>query len=391
MIEFSEAYETVMSSAFDTGTEVIPFSGSTGRVLAGDITSDMDLPPFNKATVDGFACHRSGLDSDFEIVETIAAGRMPSLPVNKGQCSRIMTGAAVPAGCNMVFMVEDSEVLQSGKVRFTGSFSKDNISIKGEDVKTGDTVLKRGRLIKPQDIAVMASAGCTSLIVSSMPRVSVMSTGDELVEPSEVPGQSQIRNSNAYQLLEQITRAGAAGTYLGIARDDEEETYEMIMRALSQSDIVLITGGVSMGDFDFVPAVLERAGVDIKFSKIKIQPGKPTTFGVHPEALVFGLPGNPVSAFLQFEMLVKPLIYRMMNCSWKPFTVLLPMKDAYVRRSADRQALVPVMISDDGMVTPVEYHGSAHISALIPAEGIISIPSGQLRVEKGEMVNVRPI
>ena len=146
-----------------------------------------------------------------------------------------------------------------------------------------------------------------------------------------------------------------------------------------------------MGDFDFVPEVLERAGVRIKFSKIKIQPGKPTTFGVHPDALVFGLPGNPVSAFLQFEMLVKPLIYRMMNCSWKPLTLLLPMKDTYVRRSADRQALVPVMISDDGMVTPVEYHGSAHISALIPADGIISIPSGQLRVEKGEIVSVRQI
>jgi molybdopterin molybdotransferase len=391
MIEFSEAYETVMNSAFDTGTEVISFTGSTGRVLAGDIISDMDLPPFNKSTVDGFVCHRDGLGSDFEIMETIAAGRMPSLPVNKGQCSRIMTGAAVPEGCNMVFMVEDSEVLHSGKVRFTGSFSKDNISVKGEDVRTGDTVLKQGRLIKPQDISVMASVGCTSLTVSRMPRVSVVSTGDELVEPFEVPGQSQIRNSNAYQLLEQITHTGAVGTYLGIARDDEDATYDLVKTAISKSDIVLITGGVSMGDFDFVPEVLERAGVRIKFSKIKIQPGKPTTFGVHPDALVFGLPGNPVSAFLQFEMLVKPLIYRMMNCSWKPLTLLLPMKDTYVRRSADRQALVPVMISDDGMVTPVEYHGSAHISALIPADGIISIPSGQLRVEKGEIVSVRQI
>jgi molybdopterin molybdotransferase len=391
MIEFSEAYETVMNSAFNTGTEVIAFTGSTGRVLAGDVTSDMDLPPFNKSTVDGFACRRSDLGFELEVLETIAAGRMPLKAVSPGQCSRIMTGAAVPEGSDMVFMVEDSEVSNLGRVRFKGIHSKDNIAFSGEDVKSGDTVLNRGRLIKPQDIPAMASVGCTSLTVSRMPLVSVISTGDELVEPFDKPGPSQIRNSNAYQLLEQITQAGATGTYLGIARDDEDATYDLIRHAISQSDIVLITGGVSMGDFDFVPSVLERAGVRIKFSKIKIQPGKPTTFGVHPDALVFGLPGNPVSAFLQFEMLVKPLIYKMMNCSWKPFTFPLPMNETYFRRSADREALIPVIITDKGTVSPVEYHGSAHISALIPAQGIISLPSGKLSIEKGEIVNVRQI
>jgi molybdopterin molybdotransferase len=302
-----------------------------------------------------------------------------------------MTGAAVPEGCNVVFMVEDSLILPSGKVKFTGSLGRNNISVRGEDVKTGDTVLKQGRLIRPQDISVMASVGCTSLTVSRMPVISIISTGDELVEPFEKPGSSKIRNSNSYQLLEQVTRAGAIGAYLGIARDDEDETYAVIKNALSVSDIVIITGGVSMGDFDFVPSVLERAGVKIKFSRVNIQPGKPTTFGVHSDALVFGLPGNPVSAFIQFEMLVRPLIYRMMNCSWKPFIVPLPMKEAYTRKSAGRQALIPVMITDNGMVSPVEYHGSAHISALVNADGIIAVPSGTLRVEKGETVNVRQI
>jgi molybdopterin molybdotransferase len=391
MIEFSEAYETVMNSAFFTGTEEISFSGSTGRVLAGDITSDIDLPPFNKSAVDGFACRRSDMGSDLGILETIAAGSIPSKTVKRGQCSRIMTGAAVPEGCDVVFMVEDSLILPSGKVRFTGSICRDNIAVRGEDVKMGDTVLKQGRLIKPQDISVMASVGCTSLTVSCKPLISIISTGDELVEPYEKPGSSQIRNSNSYQLLEQITRAGAIGKYNGIARDDEEETYAVIKNVLSGSDIVIITGGVSMGDFDFVPSVLERAGVKIKFSSVNIQPGKPTTFGVHSDALVFGLPGNPVSAFIQFEMLIRPLIYRMMNCSWKPFILPLPMKEAFTRKSAGRNALIPVMITDDGMVLPVEYHGSAHISALVNADGIIAVPSGILRVEKGEIVNVRQI
>jgi molybdopterin molybdotransferase len=391
MIEFSEAYDIVMNSAFFTGTEEVSFRGSAGRVLAGDITSDIDLPPFNKSAVDGFACRRSDLGSDLEIMETIAAGCAPSKVLRGGECSRIMTGAVVPEGCDMVFMVEESIILPSGKVRFTGVSARNNISVRGEDVKMGDTVLKQGRLIRPQDISVMASVGCTSLTVSLMPKAAVISTGDELVEPFEKPGPSKIRNSNAYQLLEQIASAGAIGTYCGIVRDDEDETYAVIKSALSVSDIVIITGGVSMGDFDFVPSVLEKAGVKIKFSRVNIQPGKPTTFGVHSGALVFGLPGNPVSAFIQFEMLVRPLIYRMMKCYWKPFTVSLPMKEAFTRRSAGRQAMIPVMITGDGMVSPIEYHGSAHISALVNADGIIAVPPGKLRLEKGETVNVRQI
>ena len=152
----------------------------------------------------------------------------------------------------------------------------------------------------------MALAGCTSVKVNKQPVVSVISSGNELVEPSEKPGLSQIRNTNSYQLMAQIERARAIGRYLGIVPDDEALTYNIISQAISQSDVVLITGGVSMGDFDFVPSVLEKAGVKLLFSRINIQPGKPTTFGLHEKALVFGLPGNPVSSFIQFELLVRP-------------------------------------------------------------------------------------
>ena len=391
IITFEEAYEIVMNSAFTTGSEIIPFTDSLNRVIAADIFSDMDMPPFNKATVDGFACKRANLESDLEMIETIPAGTAPGKVVMENQCSKIMTGAPVPDGADMVFMVEDSLILPSGKVRYSGAFTKDNISFRGEDIRNSDIVLKKGKLINPQDIALMALAGNTSVIVSKLPLIAVISSGDELVEPSENPSPAQIRNTNAYQLMAQIKRAGAHGIYYGIARDDEEATSRIIEEAILKSDIVLITGGVSMGDFDFIPSVLKNAGVNILFSRVNIQPGKPTTFGLHPKALLFGLPGNPVSSFIQFELMVRPLLYKMMGYDWEPFTFDLPMEVEYSRRSSDRRAIIPVIITREGRVSPVEYHGSAHISALSLASGVISLPVGKEKFSKGEIVSVRQV
>jgi molybdopterin molybdotransferase len=391
LIPFEEAYSIVMNSAFETEIETIDFTRSLNRVLKEDIACDMDMPPFNKSTVDGFACRRADLGAGLELIETIQAGSSPQKIVSENQCSKIMTGAAIPEGADMVFMVEDSSILTSGRVRFTGSSAKDNISPKGEDIRSGDIILKKGTLVRPQDLALMAMAGRTSVKAGKQPVVSVISSGNELVEPSEKPGFSQIRNTNSYQLMAQIHSAGAIGRYLGIARDDEDATFDIISRAISQSDVVLITGGVSMGDFDFVPSVLQRAGVRLLFSGINIQPGKPVTFGIHKKALVFGLPGNPVSSFIQFELLVRPLLWKMTGYQWKPVIIDLPMRSSFSRKSADRRALIPVSITEEGLVSPVEYHGSAHISAYSKATGIITLDEGILSVEKGEIVRVRQL
>jgi len=391
MISFDEAYNLVISSAFSTGYETVSFIESLNRILAEDIVSDMDLPPFSKATVDGFACRKEDLQHDLLILETIAAGMSPTRIISTKECSRIMTGAAIPQGADMVFMVEDSVILESGKVKCNKVFTKENIAYKGEDILKGDIVLKQGKLIRPQEIAVMASVGRTSVIVSRKPVVAVISSGDELVEPDLKPGVSQIRNSNAYQLLAQLLRAGAQGKYYGIAKDDKDETYKLLNQAISECNLVLITGGVSMGDFDFIPSVIEMAGVKIIFSRINIQPGKPTIFGIHSDALVFGLPGNPVSSFTQFESLVRPLINKMMGYNPNQIPIELPMKVSFSRRLADRQAFIPVMLTSDGMVLPVEYHGSAHISALSDADGLITLPSGKKSIEKGEIVSVRQV
>lgn len=391
MITFEKAFEIVMTSAFETDMETISFTDSDGRILAEDVFSDVEMPPFNRSAVDGYTCHKEDLYNELEVIETIQAGKEPLNKVGKNQCSKIMTGAMVPESCDIVFMVEESENLPSGKIRFTGKDPKKNISNKGEDVSTGDVVLKKGKFIKPQDIAVLASVGKTSVQVKKRPEVGIISTGDELVEPDNLPGISQIRNSNAYQLLTQVTRAGGKGHYYGIAPDKKNVIFEMVRKAITENDIVLLTGGVSMGDFDFVPEVLNQAGVKILFDKVNVQPGKPTIFGIHSKSLVFGLPGNPVSSFVQFETLVRPLICLMMGYVWKPVEHKLPMAVSYLRKSPERMRWVPVLINENMEVVPVDFHGSAHISALPYSDGIIAIKSGIKSLEKGEIVNVRQV
>jgi molybdopterin molybdotransferase len=255
MITFEKAFEIVMGHVRLTDVESISFSQSAGRILAEDILCDMEMPPFNRSAVDGYACHRVDLNNPLEVLEVIPAGKEPSMPVGKNQCSKIMTGAIVPEGCDIVIMIEDVKITDSGKIEFAGNNPKTNISFKGEDAKPGDLLLKPGKLIKPQDIAVMASVGHIVVKVLKRPLVGIISTGDELVEPDNIPAISQIRNSNAYQLMAQVERAGGECKYFGIAPDNEDLTFRLIEKAISESDIVLLTGGVSMGDFDFVPEV----------------------------------------------------------------------------------------------------------------------------------------
>jgi molybdopterin molybdotransferase len=302
-----------------------------------------------------------------------------------------MTGAIVPDGCDFVFPVEDSVDISGGFVKFTGIMTKANISWRAEDLKAGEMVLGKFKYMNPQDIAVLASVGKTMVSVSGKPRVAVLSTGDELVEPDRKPELSQIRNSNGWQLVAQAERAGARAKYYGIAPDDEGLTFTLISRAIDENDIVILTGGVSMGDFDFVPAVLKRAGAKLLFDQINVQPGKPTTFGVHDRAVVFGLPGNPVSAFIQFETLVRPFINLTMGYSWKPLIYKAEMAERYERKSASRFGWIPVKVNEEMKAVAVDYHGSAHISAFPYADGIIGIEAGRKFVEKGEEVSVRQI
>jgi molybdopterin molybdotransferase len=390
MITYEEALDIVLKNSYPFKNETVQLTASYGRILAEDVFSDINMPPFNRSAVDGFACRREDLDMELEVIETIRAGIFPVKTIGKGQCTRIMTGAPVPEGADCVLMVEHTEEISSGKIRFTGDKTKSNISPYAEDVRVGDKVLALGTRIAPQHIAILAAVGCVSPVVSARPKVAVIATGDEIVEPHVKPGISQIRNSNGFQLAAQAQKAGAEAVYMGIAPDNEKDTFDFVVNALSKADIVLLTGGVSMGTFDFVPAILEKAGIEILFRTISVQPGKPTIFGIKGDKRIFGLPGNPVSSFTIFEILVKPMLRKMMGIAEPAGKMTLPLGVDYQRTRADRMQWLPVKVSG-GKAYPLEYHGSAHIFSLASADALVAIPLHVTRLSAGDLIDVRPV
>lgn len=387
MIPFEKAYAIIMDSTFTLETESVKLNRALNRVLAGDVHSDTDMPPFNRAAMDGYACRRADLAAGLTVVETIPAGCSPQKTVQKNECAKIMTGAIVPQGADCVVKVENTRITSENKVRVTDSDIFDYICYQGEDIKRGEVVLHRGTLILPQQIAVLANAGIRSVAVSRKPVISIVTTGSELKEPGDPLTAGSIRNSNSYQLIGQVQRMSIEPEYLGIATDTEDLLNLLIQKALQKSDVVLISGGVSMGDYDLVPEVLKANGVKILFNRVAMQPGKPLTFGIKNKTAIFAFPGNPVSTFLPFEIMAKPFIYKLMGHDYRPKILSLPTGEVFKRKTGDRQAFVPVKI-EKSRVIPVEFHSSAHISALCFADGIISFPIGVLEIKKGENVKV---
>ncbi|MFU8842236.1 MAG: gephyrin-like molybdotransferase Glp [Bacteroidales bacterium] len=391
MISFEEALGIILDTDYLVGSERVGLANSLHRVLAEDILSDIDMPPFHKSAVDGYACRRADLGNDLHVIEIIPAGKAPEKVIGPNQCAKIMTGAPMPEGADCVIMVEDVKEVAPHVIKYGKEKVKENICFAGEDIRKEDLVLCRGTRIEPQHIAVLATAGCVNPLVYRKVRVAVISTGDEIIEPNETPQYAQIRNSNAYQLMAQIVKFGGIPDYCGIALDTMESTRKKITRALDGNEIVLLTGGVSMGDYDHVPAVFRELDIDIKFKSIAMQPGRPTLFGMRQRQFIFGLPGNPVSGFLQFELLVKPLLSKISGHEFNPMAIRLPMGRDYQRKKSERLSWLPVRILETGEVLPLEYHGSAHINSLVEADGFISMAIGQTELRKGDIVHVRPI
>lgn len=390
MIRIEEAYKLVTEAVEPMGTGKVDIKDSLHRMLAEDIISDVDMPPFNKSAMDGYACKEKDLDKPLEIIESIPAGKAPEKRVENGQCSEIMTGAPVPEGVDCVIKVEDTIINEKGMVIFAGKTGSLNIAYKAEDVAKGELLIPKGTFLEPQHIAILASTGYASPLLARKPHVAIISTGDEIVEPDQEPGLSKIRNSNAYQLMAQLTKCGAIPEYMGIARDEKGATYDLISHAIKNHEVTILTGGISMGQYDFIPEVFEELGVEVLFKTIAIQPGKPTLFGKLGNKRIFGLPGNPVSAFNTFELLVRPYLRMSMGgeSGWK--VLQLPMGKTYSRKKSERDSFIPVKI-EDGRVFPKDYHGSAHIQALIDADGFIMIPIGSTELKEGETVDVRQI
>ena len=321
MTTIDEALAMVLSEAPPKDTDRVDCSQAVGCVLAEDITADLDSPPHRKSLVDGYAvCATDTLAGEvcLAVIEEVFAGQVPARSLNRGEATRIMTGAPLPEGADAVAMVEDTEIEpQRGDeqevVRIRKALSQhQNVQDRGSVMRTNDVILKSGHRIRPIEIGLLSEVGRTEVSVYQRPIVSILPTGDELVAPSKIPGPGQIRNTNGPMLEALALSSGATASSLGIGRDDVSKLRTTIENGLMNSDVLVLSGGVSMGRKDFVPGVLDELEVKKTFHRVQLRPGKPIWFGVWKngdhQTLVFGLPGNPVSSFVCFHLFVRPAI-----------------------------------------------------------------------------------
>jgi molybdopterin molybdotransferase len=391
MVELEKALQTLGKHLLSPGRERIELADASGRFLAEELRADRDMPPFHKASMDGYACRKEDLPGPLEVLEMLPAGQVPSRAVGRGQCSRIMTGGQVPQGADCVIMQEYVDTEPGGRIRFTGSYSESYISRQGEDLRRGDLLLEKGTWLEAQHLGMLAAAGNTRPWVIRKLRAAILATGSELVEATVQPAGAQIRNSNSLQLAAQVERAGHVAEVAGIVEDDRDLLAEKISGLMKGYDLLLITGGASVGAFDLVPGVLLDLGFSLEIERVAMQPGKPLSFAQKGGKVVFGLSGNPVSCFVQFELLARPFLTWSAGGNLPHRHIRCRMEAGFARRKSDRLFFLPVVLTPGGGCIPVEYHGSAHLHALGNLAGFAEMPAGKTTFEQGEKVDVRLI
>ena len=378
-----------------------PLAESLALVLAENIASDIDSPPHDKSLVDGYAVIAADLASgsaEFEVIETITAGQVPTQPLSPGRATQIMTGAPIPDRADAVVMVEDSQEGEHGKVVIHREARRgQHIMRRGASIERGDVVLSAGVVIRAIEIGLLAEVGREQVEAISRPRVAVVATGDELTPLGETPSPGCIRNSNGPMLTAAVRSAGAEDIDLGIGRDRREDLTRAITQGL-QSDVVLLSGGVSAGVADLVPSVLVDLGVEQLFHKVRLKPGKPLWFGVRrgepTDTLVFGLPGNPVSSLVCFELFVRPALASMSGRAPGDATFrAAELASEFVHRG-DRPTYHPTRLSvvDDRLIaTPLTWRGSADLATMAAADALIRFAPGERTYQEGEEVEVMPL
>ncbi|UCF98169.1 MAG: molybdopterin molybdotransferase MoeA [Spirochaetaceae bacterium] len=386
MLDADTALRILEKFELSPKVEEVPLSEALGRILPQRVNARVDSPPFSKAAMDGFALRSEDTAEHYQIVETIAAGDVPRKTIAPGQCSKIMTGAMMPEGADKIVRVEFTREAE-GRVTVVEPEPYANIIYRGENLKQGDPLLQP-KVLTPQDIGVLASQGFASVPVSVAPLVGILTTGSELRSAGEQLEAGQIYNSNGPQLCAQVEAMKVKSRYYGVVSDDPQKLADMVECALGDCDVLLLSGGVSMGDLDFVPDVLKRLGAKVVFHKLAVKPGKPTLFAEKKGSYVFGLPGNPVSTFIIFEVFVKTFLYRWMGFSYKTRTLSGTLAEPIKRRDGERLEYRPVRL-EGRRIYPLSYHGSSHLSALREAEGLIRIEIGTTSLEQGGELDVR--
>jgi molybdopterin molybdotransferase len=379
MIPVSQAQQIVLQHARPLAPEATVLTCTVlGRVLAEDIASDLDMPPYDKTLMDGYAIRAADLSegqATLVVAEEINAGHTPTRTVMPGHATRVMTGAPIPQGADAVVMIERTQRLSDGRVRIEDKPARpgQNILTRGAEMRSGEIVLSAGTVLRPQELGVLATVGRTTAQLHPAPMVALLTTGDEIVEANARPGPGQIRNGNSPMLAGQIARAGGVPRYLGIVPDRVESLRARITEAL-RSPMVVLSGGVSAGVADFVPQVLRDLGVEAHFHKVRMKPGKPVFFGTHGSTLVFGLPGNPVSSFACFELFVRPAIRRLRgHADVGPSWVRAKLAES-IQYQTDRPTYHPAWLeaADNGWrVRAVPWFGSPDLRGLTRANALV--------------------
>ena len=391
MLEISAALEIVLRFARPLPAEPTTLGVSVlGQIVAKDLAADIDSPPFTKALMDGYALRVGDLVDGravLTVVDELPAGKSPAVSVRAGEAIRIFTGAVMPEVADAVVMQERcGRVGDTVTVADTGLTVGKNVLPRGAEMAAGEVVVPAGSRIAPALLGLLAGIGRTDARLFGRPRVGVLATGSELVDAMRVPTAGQIRNTNGPMLLAQAYLRGGVSHDFGIGPDDEAALVHSISTALDQSDILLVAGGVSVGDYDLVPKVLRSLGVEVHFHKVRMKPGKPLLFGTLGEKLVFGLPGNPGSAFIGFELFVAPAIRAMLGYADPgPRTRMLKLTDG-LKANHDRPTYHPAIV-DGGSVRALPWVGSADLRSLAKVNGFVVLPSGPVEYAAGETVN----
>ncbi len=400
MISVEDALSLILSQIREMGTERVDITSSLGRVIGEDIYARRNNPPWDNSAMDGYAVRFEDIKGAakenpavLRVIEDLPAGYTAKNQVAKGEAIRIMTGAPVPKGADTVVMVEDTEKEGERVKVFRETHLGENIRRTGEDIKTGELVVPKGTLIRPAEVGIMATCGRAFVSVYQRPRVAVVSTGDELVDVDEEIAEGKIVTSNSYTLSSMAAECGALPFQLGIARDTREALKEKLMQAL-HADVIITSGGVSVGDFDFVKDVLKELGSEMKFWKVAMKPGKPLAFGTIGGKPAFGLPGNPVSCMVCFEQFVRPSLLKMMGHDkiYRP-TVQATLKEDIKKKPGRKHFIRSFVRLEEGhyTVTTTGDQGSGILKSMVAANGLLIFPEEMSMLKAGDTVKVQLI
>lgn len=399
MLRYSEARETVIrivgARAAKPAAETVPLAESLGRVLAEDAHADRDYPPFHRSTRDGFAVRAGDLapvPATLKRLGEVRAGDSFAGTVGSGECVQIMTGAPLPEGADAVVMIEYTELKGEQVLVKRGVAAGANVVPRGSEARQGSKLLEAGARLGYAEISLLGQVGKNRVRVYRRPRVAVLSTGDEVVPVDAAPSPVQIRNSNVYSMAAQVRLAGGEPVLLGNARDEVGELERLIRRGLEE-DLLVLAGGVSAGKFDLVGVVLRKLGAEFHFDAVAIRPGRPATFATVGEKLVFGLPGNPVSTMVTFELLVAPAVALLGGAPAAPLRFYKARLAEPLKQTTELTLFLPARMEGQGadtVVRPLAWQGSGDVVALARGNCFLVVPHDVKELPAGAWVDILP-